>query len=262
MCRLVAYLGRERALEDIVIRPPHSLLHQSAHADEAKVSVNGDGFGIAWYGTLPEPGLFRHTSPAWSDANLASLTRHVRSSLFMAHVRAANVGEATLSNCHPFVNGPWAFMHNGQIRHFDAIRRGLECILPDELYLARRGTTDSELIFLLLLHFGLSCDPAKAMSEVIALIAAETRKQGLAPDLRLTAIATDGKGLLAFRHATGPNAPTLYMRQKGGEVTFASEPLDSEIDSWVSVAPDMLVQAQGRTTPKVTQTALFQGACA
>ena len=43
--------------------------------------------------------MFRHTAPAWSDANLASLTRHVRSRLFLSHVRAANVGEATTLNC-------------------------------------------------------------------------------------------------------------------------------------------------------------------
>ena len=257
MCRLVAYLGRERALEDIVIRPPHSLLHQSAHADEAKVSVNGDGFGIAWYAALPEPGLFRHTAPAWSDDNLTSLTRHVRSRLFLAHVRAANVGEPTMSNCHPFVNGCWSFMHNGQIGHFNAIRRSLEACLPDDLYLARRGTTDSELIFLLLLHFGLADRPSDAISDVIELISRETRARGLKPDLRLTCIASDGKRLLAFRHATGPNAPTLYLRNTGSEVTFASEPLDPAVDDWTSVLPNVLVETEGQDlrTRKLLQPA-------
>lgn len=47
MCRIAAWSGAEIALEDIVIRPAHSLLTRSQHASEAKLAVNGDGFGIA-----------------------------------------------------------------------------------------------------------------------------------------------------------------------------------------------------------------------
>ena len=47
MCRLAAYLGPAIALEDIIIAPPHSLIMQSKATLEAKLTVNGDGFGIA-----------------------------------------------------------------------------------------------------------------------------------------------------------------------------------------------------------------------
>ena len=30
-------------------------------------AVNADGFGLAWYGERPEPGLYRDVMPAWSD---------------------------------------------------------------------------------------------------------------------------------------------------------------------------------------------------
>lgn len=65
MCRLAAYLGPAIALEDIIIAPPHSLIMQSKAALEAKLTVNGDGFGIAWYGTRPDPGLYKNILPAW-----------------------------------------------------------------------------------------------------------------------------------------------------------------------------------------------------
>ena len=49
MCRLVAYSGVPCALESVITLPPHSLIEQSHAATEAKLSVNGDGFGFAWY---------------------------------------------------------------------------------------------------------------------------------------------------------------------------------------------------------------------
>src|SRR5262249_11969276 len=129
--------------------PRHSLIHQSLHAEEAKVATNGDGFGLGWYGERAEPGVYRELRPAWSDENLLSLCRQVRSSVFFAHVRAATGTGAMGANCHPFTSGRWMFMHNGQIGGYGRIRRKLEAMLPDELYDSRAGTTDSELVFLL-----------------------------------------------------------------------------------------------------------------
>ena len=42
-------------------------------------------------------------------------------------------------------------MHNGQIGGYAGVRRALEAQLPERLYAARRGATDSELLFLLAL---------------------------------------------------------------------------------------------------------------
>lgn len=105
MCRWAAYLGEAVFLEEIVTAPCHSLIAQSHHALEGKTATNGDGFGIAWYGERAEPGLYRDILPAWSDPNLRSLSRQIRSSLFLAHVRASTGGATSRANCHPFVHG-------------------------------------------------------------------------------------------------------------------------------------------------------------
>jgi predicted glutamine amidotransferase len=126
MCRWAAYLGPELFLEDIVTAPCHSLIAQSHHALEAKSATNGDGFGIAWYGERPEPGLYRDILPAWSDPNLKSVCKQIRSKLFLAHVRASTGGATSRANCHPFAAGRWSFMHNGQIGSFERLRRSLE----------------------------------------------------------------------------------------------------------------------------------------
>jgi predicted glutamine amidotransferase len=83
MCRWAAYTGAPIFLEEIVSRPGHSLIHQSHCATQCHTAINADGFGIAWYGAKPEPGLFRDVLPAWSDPNLKSLTAQVQSHLFL-----------------------------------------------------------------------------------------------------------------------------------------------------------------------------------
>ena len=80
-------------MSEIVIDPSHSLIAQSQEALVAKLPVNGDGFGIAWYGTKSQPGLYKDTLPAWSDSNFLSLCQHISAPLFLAHVRASTEGE-------------------------------------------------------------------------------------------------------------------------------------------------------------------------
>src|SRR5262249_57034690 len=59
MCRWIAYRGETIPLEQYVTAPAHSLVVQSQRALESTAATNGDGFGMGWYGTRPEPGLHR-----------------------------------------------------------------------------------------------------------------------------------------------------------------------------------------------------------
>src|SRR6185312_8426765 len=115
MCRFLAYQGEPVLLEELVTAPCHSLIHQSLHAAEGKTETNGDGFGVGWYGERPIPGLYRDVRPAWSDENLRSIAAQVRSRMFFAHVRAATGTPTSRANCHPFAQGRFLFMHNGQV---------------------------------------------------------------------------------------------------------------------------------------------------
>ncbi len=247
MCRLAAYMGPEIPLENIIVTPRHSLLEQSHGATEAKLAVNGDGFGIAWYGQENEPGQYRDVLPAWSDGNLISICRMVRSSIFLAHVRASTVGGTSRANCHPFTHGRWSFMHNGQVPNFNHIRRPLEATLPDDLYHARRGTTDSELLFLLLLANGLSGNPKKACETVMSMI--RSAQGGIGKPNRITCVLSDGQSLYGFRHSCDQHSPTLYVSgaldQKGRAI--ASEPLDGAQQNWSPIPEDhfALLSADG-----------------
>ncbi len=243
MCRWAAYLGEPVFLEDIVTVPQHSLLAQSHHALEAKTATNGDGFGIAWYGDRPEPGRYRDVLPAWSDCNLKSLCRQIRSGLFLAHVRASTGGATNRDNCHPFVSGRWSFMHNGQIGGFERLRRRLEADLTDDLYGEIQGTTDSELFFLMMIAQGLDADPQGAAERAAAIVIEASLNAGIEPALKLTAAFSDGQTLHAVRFSTLGSAPTLYAGtiRGGSGRCLVSEPFDRDGPCWEAVPPGSFV---------------------
>lgn len=264
MCRWAAYRGNPLYLEELVSSPAHSLIEQSHCASRAKTATNGDGFGIAWYGDHSEPGRYRDILPAWSDCNLRSLARQIRSPLFLAHVRAATNGGTRRDNCHPFVYGPWSFMHNGQIAGFEKIRRKMEAQLSDELFNARTGTTDSELLFLLALQMGMADDPFGAVGRAIAEV---ERLSGEASDttlVRFTAAFSDGHSLFAIRYATDHKPPTLYAAPMGGQGGYClvSEPLNDDVDAWAEI-PDgsaVMVSDKGLVTSIFQPSALAAAA--
>ncbi|NQW11969.1 MAG: class II glutamine amidotransferase [Alphaproteobacteria bacterium] len=247
MCRWAAYLGEPILLEDLVLKPAHSLIQQSIHAVESKSEVNADGFGVAWYGEHSEPGRYRDILPAWSDGNLRSIVHHVRSRLFMAHVRASTGTETSRANCHPFVQDRWTFMHNGQIGDYERIRRSLDMRLPDTHYAARVGTTDSEAIFLLAHAEGLDDDPIQALARALGHTIADLTRAGIDPHIRFTAAMSDGQRLIGVRYATDNQPPTLYHRRWGAEGgwTLASEPTTLEESGWERVPNNSVVTLDG-----------------
>ena len=235
MCRFLAYLGEPVFLEDIITKPCHSLIHQSLHASEAKTVTNGDGFGLGWYGERQEPGVYRELRPAWSDENLLAICRQVRSPAFFAHIRAATGTATSRANCHPFVHGRSMFMHNGQIGCYHTLRRGLENMIPDELYRERGGTTDSEALFLIALAHGADREPISAFASVLSTVSDMMRNCGVHEPLRFAATYTNGEDLYAFRWASDNKAPTLYVRGGDRDVMVASEPIDSQHEDWTLI---------------------------
>ena len=263
MCRWAAYTGQPIFLEDIVSRPGHSLVQQSHCARRGHTAINADGFGLAWYGERPEPGLYRDVMPAWSDPNLRSLTATVRSGLFMAHVRASTGTATSRNNCHPFAVGRWSFMHNGQFGGYEQYRRHAELLIPEELYTHRKGATDSEALFLIALGQGLDDDPLGAMERATALLETLARERGAAPHVRLTAAFSDGQRLYAIRYASDDQAPTLFHRwstTRQGQAVV-SEPLETDETDWQEVPPGSFCIFDGqeavvtRFSPRTAQLA-------
>jgi len=243
MCRWIAYSGEPIFIEDLVTLPEQSLIVQSRASREAKSVINADGFGLGWYAERSEPGVFRDLRPAWSDENLLSLARQIRSRLFFAHVRASTGTAIMRANCHPFSVGPWMFMHNGGIGQWEDVRRAVEAAIPDDLFRHRGGTTDSEAMFLLLLANGLDRDPAGAFRRTIGFVEGVMAKADIDKPLRVTAAATDGTTIHALRYSTLIQPETLYVRRlkRADGYLMASEPLDDGRTDWEAVPPQSLV---------------------
>ncbi|MEQ1698024.1 MAG: class II glutamine amidotransferase [Hyphomicrobiaceae bacterium] len=244
MCRWIAYQGETTALERYVTEPARSLIIQSLHALEG-VSTNGDGFGLGWYNQQSEPGLYREVRPAWSDENLHHLCHHIHSHLFFAHVRSSTGTAVTRANCHPFVSDNWLFMHNGFIGNWDRLRRPVEALIPDSLYPARFGTTDSESIFLAIMGASVRRDPISATAATLAKLTNLVTSGRVHDDkLRFTSALSNGQDLYAFRYAVNDNANTLYYREKANGTVIVSEPLDLDRASWTAVPENHVVIAR------------------
>ncbi|MBL8696880.1 MAG: class II glutamine amidotransferase [Alphaproteobacteria bacterium] len=262
MCRWLAYSGRPVYLEQLLFQPEHSLISQSLRARRSRVTINGDGFGVGWYGDRKLPGLYRDYRPAWNDENLRSLAEQIQSGLFFAHVRASTGTSTSRANCHPFRHGPWLFMHNGQIGGYDAVARDLEFALDPALYRVRQGTTDSETFFYLWLTFGLEADPVGALAKTIGFVERAMAANDVAEPLKLTAALTDGRRIFAVRYASDGDSPSLFhapadgVRGAAGDclatgdqaaLIILSEPLDDATEHW-SPVPDnhVLTAMEGR----------------
>lgn len=244
MCRWIAYRGDTIALEHYVTEPSHSLISQSIKALESTVSTNGDGFGLGWYGEYPDPGLYREVRPAWSDENLRYLCRHIRSHLFFAHIRAATGTSITRPNCHPFVCKNWLFMHNGFVGDWNRLRRRIESFIPDEIYPARLGTTDSEAMFLAMMGAGLEQSPVAATIRILRQVTEMLGENGRKESMRFTAALANGRDLYAFRYAVNDAANTLYFRTAGSGVVVVSEPLDEDHASWTAIPENAVLVAE------------------
>jgi len=208
MCRLVAYLGKEVLLEDILVKPVNSLVSQSLHARETEMPTNGDGFGLGWYNPQVSnaPALFTSIQPAWNDRNLLHLAGKITAPCFFSHVRAASAGGVTQYNCHPFLYQDWLFMHNGGIHDFVPLKRHLRHLLDDDIYHWVKGQTDSEHAFGLFLQLAKGRDLTQielvidVLRETITTINQLADQYSMQGPSNLNFVLSDGKRLVACRY--------------------------------------------------------------
>ncbi len=244
MCRWLAYQGKPIYLDELIYEPEHSLVHQSLEARKAVTRVNADGFGLGWYTERETPGQFHEVLPAWGDDNLRSLAHHIRSHRFMAHIRSSTGTQVSRSNCHPFIFDQWMFIHNGQIGEFDKVKYALERCLPEALYIRKQGTTDSELIFLLMIKNGLFISPEQAISKTIVEVEGICQDKGVTEPFKASMCISDGHAFWVVRYSTDGNPPTVFLRCDNGNMTLVSEPLDSK-NNWQTVSPQTVTFIEG-----------------
>lgn len=254
MCRFVSYLGTEQILiSRLLEQPENSLIKQSKNAKKDSYSINADGFGIAWYNHAVdgEPGVFKSTQPAWNDNNLQHLAQKVASDCFLAHVRASNVGDVSLNNCHPFTYQNYSFAHNGIIRNFNDIKRDLVNKLDRDLFCEINGQTDSEHLFFLIMHYMPLSSGSLEESVIKAFrwVVNHQKSFGEESFSKLNIVISDGVTLLATKFSSKGNEslslnyclddPDLFGGADG--IIVASEELTEISTLWQSVSHNSYV---------------------
>ncbi len=223
MCRFLGYVGSEILLADLISRPANSLIRQSYKSRERSEPLNGDGFGVGWYSSVVsgEACVFTSITPAWNNRNLLNLAEHTESGCFFAHVRAAPQGSAVSElNCHPFRYGRFLWMHNGTIEGFGLIKRRLRHSLPDGIYHAVEGTTDSEHAFAVFLNLlgentetiGAD-DLADGLIKTIGQLEQWAQEVGIEQPSIYNFAVTDGQNIGTARYVSNPKIVAAMIEE-------------------------------------------------
>ncbi|MDQ4085558.1 MAG: ergothioneine biosynthesis protein EgtC [Actinomycetota bacterium] len=222
MCRHLAYLGPPRTLADIVLTPPHSLLHQAYAPGDMRGggTMNADGYGIGWYPhARAEPVRYRRAGPIWADGSLPDLARNTRSAAVAAAVRSATVGMPVVETAAaPFRSGRWLFSHNGVLPGWPASMERLARTLPVRDLMTLDAPTDSALLWALArARLEAGEDPVKAVTGIVHEVAREE------PQARLNLLLLDGEQVVAtaWYHALSVIAGDDF-------VAVCSEPWDDD----------------------------------
>ena len=262
MCRFTLYLGPSISLNSLLIEPTHSLIRQSIHSHEREEPLNGDGFGVGWYaqGQDLDPAVFRSITPAWNNRNLHNLARVIRSHCFLAHVRAATLSSGVNeANCHPFRFHQYLCMHNGDVGNFRKVRRQLLDSVCDDAFNQVFGSTDSEVLFAVIIDellktpAGEDSALARALGRAIQRVVAIVREYGDDEPSYLNIALTDGIHAAVSRYANDPDGQpeSLYYycgelyhpvdaNAAQGEVVVSSEKL-TNAEGWIEVPPNHMV---------------------
>jgi glutamine amidotransferase len=255
MCRWNAYIGEPLLIDELLFKPKHGLIDESLHARMGAETTNGDGFGLGWYlsDTPTDPARYRSVNPAWNDANLRDLARHIESHLFLAHIRAAIGSPVQQSNCHPFRHDRWLFVHNGLISGFPEMRREILMAIDPELFRGITGSTDSEALFYLALGYGLEREPLGAMEQAVGFVEQVAESHGIEAPVQMTIGIADGERLWAIRYSSKGESRTLFVSEDveavqrlhpenprlreltEGDRVVVSEPLADLSGAWIEV---------------------------
>ncbi len=260
MCRWLAYSGAPIPLEDVLFHTDNSLIDQSINASHSVTTTNGDGFGIGWYDKRDVPGVYRDIRPAWNDRNLRALAAQIEAPTFLAHVRATTGSPVQRTNCHPFNYGKWLFVHNGLVNDFGKLRRDMAFAVAPELFSHLWGSTDTELLFLLALTFGMEGDVAAGVARMAGFIEHLAEEHGVEEALQMTLGISDGESLYAVRYSTAGKSRSLFhsaSRDATEEIApdagrfsrnaraIVSEPLSDLEEEWIPVPESTFLTITG-----------------
>jgi glutamine amidotransferase len=221
-----------------LLNAPDSVVDQSHR--------NPDGTGLAYYDEDFRANVDKQPLAAHQDQEFASEAHHVRSHLFVAHVRHATQGKVSQENTQPFVHAGLIFAHNGNVEDLEHLLFPVGPLC---------GDTDSERYFAILRHHVWEAsDNLAGIQRTVAWISENCDYTSL------NFLLADGESLYALRSVGNEDlwirrleagedllGPSSYGTRAEtslgqGAVLFASEKLDYA-PSWEKLEPSTLAVA-------------------
>ena len=240
MCRLFAMKSRKvNAVFPYLVEDHNALIHQSVS--------NPHGWGLAYYQDN-QAVILKSEKTAYQCSQFRSVSESLVADTVLAHIRKATVGFRKIENSHPFRFGVWTFVHNGNIKGFDSIKRFILQEIDPSLVDHIQGDTDSEAFFFLILSFlyrrGILSSENINTQHVVTCIKEACAKicefaGELCPDDRaeatenfLTFLLSNGNTIWA--HQGGKHLYYHLSYHDDGhleDITFSSEPLNT-LKAW------------------------------
>lgn len=219
MCRVLAYIGPEIPLGNLLLNPPNSLVNQTLDPElHPELQLAGWGFG-AWGEHLLEPErplVYRRPMAAFYDDNVEGIVPSLQVSTLLAHVRAAAYDAGAVladENCHPYSyrGTPWIVAQNGDLPQWKLLQRELLQHCRDEYLEQMRGTTDTEFLYVLLLSLleGDSNDEVqRAFEELLRLVVGAMRELALVGLAKLKMALVSPNRIVGVNCGTGHHGET------------------------------------------------------
>ncbi len=214
MCRMLGYLGDPVLLDELIVQPDNSLIHQTTNARMLSM-LNLAGFGFAaWDDGMADahlPLTFHSTQVAVLDPNLRGLARKLRVRSLVAHLRGVPLDGSAVINqqsLHPFSmpGSPLVLAHNGDLHQFGAMRFALAEYLKPEIARRVSALTDSAWLHALILsQFD---DPAgpftadeifDAVQRALSIVRKVREREGIHHSSSVNLTLCDGRNLVATR---------------------------------------------------------------
>jgi len=214
MCRMLAYAGPPVLLDELLVKPDSSLVHQVIEA-RMLAMLNLAGFGLAaWDDAMADPAnplIYRSTEVAIFDPNLRALAAKLNVRMAVAHLRGIPYDGHVAVNresLHPFrlAGSPLVLAHNGDLADFGAMRFDLLDYIRPEIARAIPAMTDSAWLHALVLS-GLD-DPAgpftadeilRAVERALTAIRKVRDRIGIRRSSSVNLTIADGRNLVGVR---------------------------------------------------------------
>jgi len=149
MCRLIAIIDpQDETLTETALRQFGSLA-ETGNIPPGMDKGHKDGWGVAAYKDEGVAILEKDPADAFADPKYQPAVMKIKDAapaLVLGHLRKASLGLVSIENTQPYTSGSYIFCHNGTLRDFEKL------VLGPKYSAQRKGTTDSEIVFLFLLQ--------------------------------------------------------------------------------------------------------------